>query len=108
MIGIPRKGVPTGLPNLVTAPSPAQAGEAQWEGVRAMGQGPYPYATLVKPNIAMSGLGNRPYKAIGLDVETGHVTLPPRLRQPAALANPTYRVSWLEEEELGSKRGRRR
>lgn len=107
MIGIPRKGVPTGLPNLVTAPSPAQAGEAQWEGVRPMGQGPYPYSQLVRPNRAMSGLGNGPYKAIALDVETGQVTMPPRLRQPAALANPTYRISWLEEEDL-KKRDRRR
>lgn len=127
MIGIPRRRMLSNPPTtpLAGLPSPI-AGEGSrqelrrpnpyaaavggfWDGVRVTGQGPYTYSALVKANRAMSGLKNtRATKAIALDVETGMILMPPRVRQPAALANPTYRISWLEDEDLKKRMGKGR
>ena len=106
-----RSTVPSS-PGAVTIPDPYAglgAGDGGgWVGVRPRGQLLYTYGALVKPNAALSGLGNAPSKVVALDVESGFETPVARLRQPAALANPTYRVVWLDKSDVTRvRRGQR-
>lgn len=102
-----RKSVPPGQGSLAdTFPDPeAGGGYTRWAGVRPEGQGPYTFGALTKIGRVLSGLGNRAYKAIALDVESGFVTPFARLNVPTALANPTYKVTWLDTDDIrGAKK----